>query len=454
MAQVESRARATSDPEARREALKRLQEENVDFLLLWFTDIEGHLKSFAVTPSEVEEALNDGMGFDGSSITGFNAIEESDMVAIPDPATFQLMPAREGEMKMARMICDIVTPDGKPYEGDPRYVLRRALERMRALGFDTFNVGPELEYFLFENDKGTETLDEGGYFAMTTLDAASGLRQETVHALESMGIPIEYVHHEVGPSQHEIDMRFAPALEMADHTVTYRLIVKEIAKKAGYHATFMPKPIFGENGSGMHTHQSLFTDGRNAFFDGDDQWHLSAAGKAFIAGQLRHAREIAAIFAQWVNSYKRLVPGYEAPVYVAWSQRNRSALIRIPLYKPGSEQATRAEIRCPDPACNPYLTFATLLHAGLEGIEQGYELPEPMETNLYHLTPEQRRERGIVSLPETLGEAIDALAESDLARKALGPHIFDRYIELKRKEWDEYRVQLTGWELDRYLSVL
>ena len=454
MAQVESRARATSDPDARREALKRLQEENVDFLLLWFTDIEGHLKSFAVTPSEVEEALNDGMGFDGSSITGFNAIEESDMVAIPDPGTFQLMPAREGEMKMARMICDIVTPDGKPYEGDPRYVLRRALERMRSLGFDTFNVGPELEYFLFENDKGTETLDEGGYFAMMTLDAASGLRQETVHALESMGIPIEYVHHEVGPSQHEIDMRFAPALEMADHTVTYRLIVKEIAKKAGYHATFMPKPIFGENGSGMHTHQSLFSDGRNAFFDGDDKWHLSAAGKAFIAGQLRHAREIAGIFAQWVNSYKRLVPGYEAPVYVAWSQRNRSALIRIPLYKPGSEQATRAEIRCPDPACNPYLTFAVLLHAGLEGIEQGYELPEPMETNLYHLTSEQRRERGIVSLPETLGEAIDALADSELARKALGPHIFERYIELKRKEWDDYRVQLTGWELERYLSVL
>ncbi|MGN6429135.1 MAG: type I glutamate--ammonia ligase [Gaiellaceae bacterium] len=454
MAQVESRARATSDPEARREALKRLQEENVDFLLLWFTDIEGHLKSFAVTPAEVEEALNDGMGFDGSSITGFNAIEESDMVAIPDPSTFQLMPAREGEMKMARMICDIVTPDGEPYEGDPRYVLRRALERMRSLGFDAFNVGPELEYFLFRDDKGTETLDEGGYFAMTTMDAASGLRQETVRALESMGIPIEYVHHEVGPSQHEIDMRYAPALEMADHTVTYRLIVKEIAKKAGYHATFMPKPIFGENGSGMHTHQSLFTDGRNAFFDGDDKWHLSEAGKAFIAGQLRHAREIAAVFAQWVNSYKRLVPGYEAPVYVAWSQRNRSALIRIPLYKPGSEQATRAEIRCPDPACNPYLTFAALLHAGLEGIEHGYELPEPMETNLYHLTPEQRRERGIVSLPETLGEAIDALAESELARKALGPHIFDRYVELKRTEWDEYRVQLTGWELDRYLSVL
>jgi glutamine synthetase len=269
-----------------------------------------------------------------------------------------------------------------------------------------------------------------------------------------MGIPIEYVHHEVGPSQHEIDMRFADAMSMADHTVTYRLIVKEIAKKAGYHATFMPKPIFGENGSGMHTHQSLFKEGRNAFFDAEDEWQLSAAGKAFIAGQLRHAREISAVFAQWVNSYKRLVPGYEAPVYVAWSRRNRSALIRIPLYKPGAEQATRAEIRCPDPACNPYLTFATLLHAGLEGIEQGYELPDPMETNLYHLTPEQRRERGIVSLPETLGEAIDELSQSELARKALGPHIFDRYVELKRSEWDEYRVQLTEWELNKYLSVL
>src|SRR5881396_3130320 len=454
VAQVETKNRATSSEESRKRVRARIEQEGVEFVLLWFSDIEGHLKSFAVTPSEIEDALDDGMGFDGSSITGFNAIEESDMVAIPDPETFQLMPWKEGETKVARMICDIVTPDGKPYEGDPRYVLRRALERMRELGFETFNVGPELEYFLFRDDKGTETLDEGGYFAMTTLDAASELRQETVHALESMGIPIEYVHHEVGPSQHEIDMRFAPALTMADHTVTYRLIVQEIAKKAGYHATFMPKPIFGENGSGMHTHMSLFTDGRNEFFDDSDKWHLSETAKAFIAGQLRHAREISTVFTQWVNSYKRLVPGFEAPVYVAWSQRNRSALIRIPLYKPGSEQATRAEIRCPDPACNPYLTFAALLQAGLDGIEQGYELPDPMETNLYHLTPEQRRERGIVSLPETLGEAIDALAESELARKALGPHIFDRYVELKRKEWDEYRVQLTGWELERYLAVL
>ncbi|TML62086.1 MAG: glutamine synthetase [Actinobacteria bacterium] len=454
MAQVETRNRATSSEDSRKRVNGRIEKEGIEFVLLWFTDIEGHLKSFAVTPAEIEAALDDGMGFDGSSITGFNAIEESDMVAIPDPETFQLMPWKQGETRVARMICDIVTPDGNPYEGDPRYVLRRALDRMAALGFDTFNVGPELEYFLFRDDKGTETLDEGGYFAMTTLDAASELRQETVRALEGMGIPIEYVHHEVGPSQHEIDMRFSDALAMADHTVTYRLIVKEIAKKSGYHATFMPKPIFGENGSGMHTHQSLFKDGRNAFFDGDDEWHLSADGKAFIAGQLRHAREISAVFAQWVNSYKRLVPGYEAPVYVAWSRRNRSALIRIPLYKPGAEQATRAEIRCPDPACNPYLTFAALLHAGLEGIEQGYELPDPMETNLYHLTPEQRKERGIVSLPETLGEAVDALAGSELVRKALGPHIFDRYVELKRAEWDEYRVQLTEWELKKYLSVL
>ena len=432
-----------------------VEDRDIRFVRLWFTDILGQLKSFSINAQELEDAFEGGMGFDGSSITGFNAIEESDMIAVPDPTTFNVLPWRpEDGAGVARMFADVQTPERRPYEGDPRHVLRRAVQRANDMGFDHFYVGPELEYFLFKDDRGTETLDEGGYFAMTTLDAASELRQETVRALEQMGIPVEYVHHEVGPSQHEIDMRFAPALQMADHTVTYRLIVKEVAKKAGFHATFMPKPIFGENGSGMHTHQSLFKDGRNAFFDGEDEWNLSDAGKAFIAGQLRHAREISAVFAQWVNSYKRLVPGYEAPVYVAWSRRNRSALIRIPLYKPGSEQATRAEIRCPDPACNPYLTFAALLHAGLEGIEKGYELPDPMETNLYHLTPEQRKERGIVSLPETLGEAIDALAESELAKKALGPHIFDRYVELKRKEWDDYRVQLTDWEQDRYLSVL
>ena len=450
MAQVESKNRATSDPKARQAVLAEVEARGIEDMLLWFTDLEGHLKSFSITRSELAGALDDGMGFDGSSITGFNAIEESDMVAIPDPATFRVLPnGLEG-----RMICDIVTPDGKAYDGDPRFALRRALERMESMGFDTFNVGPEAEYFLFKDEHGTETLDEGGYFAQTTMDAATGIRRDTIRALESMGIPVEYHHHEVGPSQHEIDIHYAGALDMADYMLTYRLIVKEVAKQHGYHATFMPKPLFGENGSGMHTHQSLFMNGRNAFFDADDKWHLSAVGKQFIAGQLRHAREISAVFAQWVNSYKRLVPGFEAPVYVAWSQRNRSALIRIPLYKPGSEQATRAEIRCPDPACNPYLTFAALLHAGLEGIEQEYELPDPMETNLYHLTAEQRKERGIVSLPETLGEAITELSQSELAKKALGGHIFDRYVELKRKEWDEYRVQLTDWEMKKYLSVL
>ena len=460
MAQVESENRATSDPDARKKVLREIKERGIDDVLLWFTDVEGHLKSFSITTSEVEGALDDGMGFDGSSVTGFNAIEESDMVAIPDPATFEIMPRPVDDhghalgSKVGRMICDVVKPDGSPYEGDPRYILKLALERMRKMGFDTFNVGPELEYFLFEDDKGTETIDEGGYFAMTVQDAATEVRNDTIAALESVGIQIEYHHHEVAPSQHEIDMRYASALDMADQTITYSLIVKEVAAKNGVYATFMPKPLFGENGSGMHTHMSLFKDGRNQFFDGSDQYNLSSVGKQFIAGLLRHARELAPIFAQWVNSYKRLVPGFEAPVYVAWSQRNRSALIRIPLYKPGSEQATRAEIRCPDPACNPYLTFATLLHAGLEGIEQGYELEAPMETNLYHLTAEERRERGIVSLPETLGEAIDELAASELMRRALGDHIFDAYVRLKRKEWDEYRVQLTQWELDRYLGVL
>jgi glutamine synthetase len=454
MGMIESRARATSDPEARREVLHRVEAENVEYILLWFTDIEGHLKSFAITLAELQGALDDGMGFDGSSVTGFNAIEESDMVAIPDPSTFQILPASAGEPKIGRMICDVVKPDGEPYEGDPRFVMRRALERMRQMGFDTFNVGPELEYFLFKDSKGTERLDEGGYFAMTALDAATDLRYETIKALEAVGIPIEYHHHEVAPSQHEIDMRYQGALEMADATMTYRLIVKEVAAKHGVYATFMPKPLFGENGSGMHTHMSLFKDGRNQFFSQEESYHLSPAGKQFIAGLLHHAREISAVFAQWVNSYKRLVPGYEAPVYVAWSQRNRSALVRIPLYKPGSEQGTRAEIRCPDPACNPYLTFAALLHAGLEGIARGYELASPMDTNLYHLTAEERVERGIVSLPETLGEAIDEFSHSDLMRRAFGDHIFDAYVKLKRAEWDDYRVQLTKWEVDRYLSVL
>ena len=429
-------------------------ERDIRFIRLWFTDILGQLKSFSVGVDELDDAFEGGMGFDGSSITGFNAIEESDMIAMPDPSTFAVLPWRPDEQGVARMFCDIQTPERTPYEGDPRQVLRRAIARMEGMGFDTFNVGPELEYYLFKDSKGTEVLDQGGYFDLTTLDAGSDVRRETVLALEQLGIHVEYSHHEVGPSQHEVDMRYASALKMADDCMTYRITVKEYAMKYGWHATFMPKPLFGENGSGMHTHLSLFKDGRNAFYDENDPYFLSGVGKAFIAGQLRHAREMSAIFAQWVNSYKRLVPGYEAPVYVAWSRRNRSALVRVPLYHPGKEMATRMELRCPDPACNPYLTFAVLLQAGLEGIEQGYELPEPMEQNLYHLSPEDRQRMGIEQLPESLGEAVELAAASELVLRTLGEHTFNRFVEIKRREWEEYRLDVSQWELDRYLAIL
>jgi len=431
-----------------------VQERDIRFIRLWFTDVLGQLKSFSINSSELDDAFEGGMGFDGSSITGFNAIEESDMIALPDPSTFAVLPWRPQDDGVGRMFCDIQTPERNPYEGDPRHVLRRALQRATDMGFDDFMVGPELEYFYFRDARSTEPLDQGGYFDLTTLDAGSDLRRETIFALEQLGIHVEYSHHEVGPSQHEIDMRYAPALKMADDCMTYRLTVKECAMKYGLHATFMPKPLFGENGSGMHTHMSLFRGGRNAFFNADDQYFLSDVGKAFIAGQLRHAREISSIFAQWVNSYKRLVPGYEAPTYVAWSRRNRSALVRVPLYHPGKEQATRMELRCPDPACNPYLTFAVLLQAGLEGVEHGYELPEPMEKNLYHLAPDERRRLGIEQLPATLGEAIELTAESELVLRTLGEHMFNRFVEIKRQEWEDYRVQVTQWELDRYLPVL
>ncbi len=435
------------------EVLSRVESENIEFVRLWFTDIFGQLKSFAVGKDELDAAFEQGMGFDGSSITGFNRIEESDMIAMPDPSTFKLLPWRGPEHKVGRVFCDILTPDGAPYEGDPRFVMKRALARAEEMGFDNYYLGPELEFFLFKDDQGTEVLDKGGYFDLTTLDAASDFRRDVVFTLRDLGIPVEYTHHEVGPSQHEIDMRFADGLTMSDNTMTYRIAVKEVAQEHGYYATFMPKPLFGENGSGMHTHQSLFTGERNAFFDSDDEYFLSDTAKSFIAGQLAHARELSALFAPSVNSYKRLVPGYEAPVYVAWSRRNRSALVRVPLYHPGKERATRMELRCPDPSCNPYLTFAALLQAGLEGIEKGYELPEPMERNLYDLSPQEREQRGIEQLPETLGEALDAMAGSEVVRKALGDHIFTRYVDLKRAEWDEYRVQVTPWELETYLAV-
>src|SRR3954462_5669410 len=447
---------ATDQPTTPADVKALVEAHQIRFIRLWFTDILGQLKSFSINAHELDDAFEGGMGFDGSSITGFNAIEESDMIATPDPTTFNVLPWRPEEDGggVARMFADVLTPEREPYEGDPRHVLRRAVRRAQEMGFDDSFVGAELGSSLLRASRGTEPLDLGGYFDLTTLDAGSDVRRDTVLALEKLNIQVEYSHHEVGPSQHEIDMRYADALKMADDCMTYRITVKEIALKYGWHATFMPKPLFAENGSGMHTHQSLFKDGGNAFYDANDRYFLSDVGKAFIAGQLRHAREICAIFAQWVNSYKRLVPGYEAPVYVAWSRRNRSALVRVPLYHPGKEQATRMELRCPAPACNPYLTFATLLQAGLEGIEKGYELPEPMEKNLYHLSPEDRRRLGIEQLPETLGEAIELTAESELVLRTLGEHTFNRYVEIKRQEWEDYRVQVTRWELDRYLPVL
>lgn len=435
--------------------LKIARDQDVKFIRLWFADILGQVKSFAISDSELKGALENGMGFDGSSITGYQSIEESDMIALPDPSTFQIIPWRPQEKKVARMICDIVTPDRKPYQGDPRNVLKRALERMEKMGFEHYYLGPELEYFYFKDDTANiQLLDRGGYFDLTSLDVASDLRRDTILALESMGIQVEYSHHEVGPSQHEIDMHYSDALKMADDVITYRVVVKEIARKHGVYATFMPKPIFGENGSGMHTHQSLFKGDHNAFFSRDDEYNLSDTARRFIAGQLLHAKEMSAIFAQWINSYKRLVPGYEAPVYIAWSNRNRSALIRVPVYHPGKENATRAELRCPDPACNPYLTFAVMLHAGLDGIEKEYDLPEPMEKNLYHLNEEERKELGIEALPDSLGAAINITERSELVKRALGEHVFSRFIELKKREWEDYRIQLTRYEMEKFLPIL
>jgi glutamine synthetase len=376
------------------------------------------------------------------------------MVAMPDPDTFQLLPWRPREHSaVARMFCDILEPDGTPYKGDPRRVLKDTLKRASEKGY-TFYVGPELEYFYFKNDTGTEVLDKGGYFDLIPSDVATDMRRETVLTLEQMGIKVEYSHHEVAPSQHEIDMQYTDALTMADNVMTYRLVVKEIALKHGVYATFMPKPIFGENGSGMHTHQSLFAGDKNAFFAADDEYHLSHVGKGYIAGLLHHAPEITLITNQWANSYKRLVPGYEAPVYISWARRNRSDLIRVPQYKPGREKATRVEYRSPDPACNPYLAFAVMLSAGLEGIEKGYELRDPVEENVYEMTTEEREKRGIGTLPESLYEAIQIAESSELVKKTLGDHVFEKLIENKKIEWERYRIQITGYELEEYLPVL
>ncbi len=439
--------------QVRQDVVKAVRDEGIEFIHLWFTDVLGFLKSFTIDVEELEAAMHEGMGFDGSSIQGFARIQESDMVAMPDPTTLQILPWRTGGQLVATMFCDVVTPDGAPYEGDPRHVLRRNLERATEKGY-TFFIGPELEYYYLESDHEPVVLDHAGYFDQTTRDLAVDLRKDTVRALKRFGIGVEYSHHEVGPSQHEIDLRYCEALKMADNVMTYRLVAKEVAQLNGVYATFMPKPLYGQAGSGMHVHQSLFRGDQNAFHDAGDEYHLSDVAKHYVAGLLVHAREICAVTNQWVNSYKRLVSGYEAPVYICWAHRNRSALVRVPMYKPGKEKATRIELRSPDPACNPYLAFSVMLAAGLEGIDKGYELPDQVTDNIYEMAESEREAAGIDQLPEDLYEAIKCMEGSDLVRRALGDQVFEFFLRNKKNEWNEYRSRVTPFELDEYLPIL
>jgi len=433
--------------------LKTVTDKGVRLVSLWFTDTLGFLKSFDITPRELEGALTNGLWFDGSSIEGFARIDESDMLALPDPATFQILPWSQPDSPVARIFCDIVMPGGEPFAGDPRYVLKRNLKRASDLGY-TFMVGPELEYFYFQDPKGTHILDEGGYFDMTPPDIASDLRLETVLFLEQLGISVQTSHHEAASSQHEIDPVYCDALAMADNVMTSRLVIKQVAQKHGVYATFMPKPIFGVNGSGMHINQSLFEDDRNVFFDKDDPYYLSQVARHYIAGLLKYAPDVTSVVSQWTNSYKRLVSGYEAPVYISWARRNRSDMIRVPECQVGKENATRVEFRVPDPACNPYLAFSVLLAAGLEGIEKEYKLVDPVEENVFEMSSEEREKRGIGTLPMNLSDAISVTEGSQLVREALGDHLFDSFIKNKKIEWEQYRTQITEYELKRYLPIL
>ncbi|WP_029896722.1 glutamine synthetase family protein [Desulfohalovibrio reitneri] len=434
------------------DVMRAVKDYNVSFIQYWFIDIVGTLKSFQITPNELEASFEEGMGFDGSSILGFARIEESDMVAFPDPTTFQLVSWRPTERPVARMFCDVKNPDGTPFAGDPRFILKSALEKAASKGY-TMYVGPELEFFTFASPNDPKVLDFGGYFDAPPLDLGNDIRRDIIFSLNRMGIQVEYSHHEVAPSQHEIDLRYQEALKMADTAMTYKVVVKETARKHGCYATFMPKPLFGENGSGMHVHQSLFKNGKNAFFDPNAQYNLSDECKAYIAGLLKHAKEFVAITNPIVNSYKRLVPGYEAPVYIAWANRNRSSLIRVPMYKPGKEAATRIELRCPDPTANPYLATAAMLGAGLKGIEEGYELTSPTEDNIFSMTEREMEGRGIDSLPGSLYEALTHLRDSEVMKEVLGEHMHNAYLEAKFAEWDEFRTHVSEWELCRYLPT-
>ena len=433
--------------------LRTVEERDIRFVRLWFTDILGMLKSVAVTSSELEGAFTEGIGFDGSAVDGFARVQESDMLAIPDASTFQVLPWRGDNAPVGRMFCDIRTPQGEPFAADPRHVLRRNMARAAEMGF-SFYVHPEMEFFLFKGPDDPTPLDSGGYFDQTPLDVQQDFRREAIQTLEAMGISVEYSHHEVAPSQHEIDLRYADALTMADNLMTYRLVIKEVALARGIYATFMPKPLAEHWGSAMHTHVSLFDGDANAFFDANDESHLSQTAKQFMAGILTHAREIAAVCCQWVNSYKRLVPGFEAPVFVSWGRQNRSSLLRVPSYKPNKQASTRVEFRAPDPACNPYLAFSVILAAGLRGIEKGYELQPETEDNIYEMTDAERRAAGIGSLPRNLDEALHEMEDSELVAEALGEHVFEYFLRNKRVEWDEYRAQVTPYEIAKYLPSL
>jgi glutamine synthetase len=444
-----------------REIIEITEKEGVKFIDLQFTDIFGVTKSVTLPANRLEEALDRGVWFDGSSIQGFARIQESDMFLLPDPVTFRILPwtRNNGSSDLrARILCDVHAPDGEPFEADPRYVLKKAVQHAADLGF-VYNTGPELEFFLFRESNGVGQAvphDVGGYFDFSPEDEAQRVRSDIVKALQALRIHVEMSHHEVAVGQHEIDFKYEPAVHSADNAITFKYTVKGIAAKHGLFATFMPKPIFGINGSGMHVHQSL-TDvktGENLFFDPDGEFKLSKIARHFVAGQLAHARALAAIVAPTVNSYKRLTPGYEAPVYVCWAQRNRSAMIRVPRYSPGREQSTRVELRFPDPSCNPYLAFAVMLEAGLDGIERELEPPGPVTDDVFHWTKEQREACGVDTLPGTLEEALDELAKDDVIRRALGEHIYTVYDRARRQEWEEYRIHVTAWETERYLYTL
>ncbi len=440
-----------------KELIARVREDGVRFISLQFTDILGTIKSVTIPAGQLEGALEEGVWFDGSSIEGFARIYESDMVLIPDPSTYRVLPWSEPERRRARIICNVYGPNGQPSPSDPRSALRRVLARATEKGY-VYNVGPELEFFLFKRD-GMPSLhpvphDVGGYFDFSPRDEAQQVRSEIILSLEALGIPVEMGHHEVATGQHEIDFHYADALTSADNAVTFKYTVRAIAASHGLYASFMPKPIFGINGSGMHTHQSIFdARGHNLFYDPDDEYHLSRLAYSFIAGQMVHARALAAVVAPTVNSYKRLTPGYEAPVYICWAHLNRSALIRVPANRAGREGATRIELRCPDPSANPYLAFAAMLAAGLDGVERGLTPPPPVNEDVYDFDERELRERAIGVLPATLSEALDELEKDPVVQEALGPVILEALLRARRAEWDEYRIQVTPWELERYLET-